>query len=105
MDEGQEVAPGLLIPSCHAAKLFDPLPKAFAQIPVFVAVRVNDTLLLTGGQSWDHRLRPVFFDRRYEFLAVIALVRDPPRPLGLRRHRREQGWCMRDVGFLPRAEV
>ena len=62
MDEGQEVAAGLLVPSCHSAILLDSIDEPLHQVSYFVQVFVKITWLLAvhlgrndrlGSFGWD----------------------------------------------------
>src|SRR5262245_17841740 len=97
VDEGQEVAGGLLVAGGHAPELLDLVPEALRQVAVLVALLVDLALLLARAQRRDDRLGAPRLDLLDQRLLVVALVGDDH----LEGHPLDQRARLGNVGLLP----
>src|SRR5262245_8203514 len=97
MEEGEEVASGLLVACGNAAELLDLVPEALGQVALLVRVPVVLAQLLAAAQRWDHRLGAGRLHPADEAVAVVRLVGD--HRLG--RKPLQQGLRLGQVAYLP----
>lgn len=101
MNEGQEVASGLVIPSRHAAMLFDSIDEPLDQVSSLVQVVVKNSRLLSVHLGRDHRLGPFGFDRLDQRITIVCLVRDDRR----RRVTLQERFGLSDIRLLSGSQA
>jgi hypothetical protein len=74
MNEGQEVAGGLLVAGCDAPVVFEAVDESLHEIAAFVAALVETPRVIAVAPRWNHNFGTALVDRLHQFVRIITLV-------------------------------